>query len=286
MAEPGADLGGVARLLCRWLRVPEAPEPPGGEGLLTFRAGKQWFRYRMVLWAVMRFWTLMIFLWLGGVVMTITLGIASKVAPAPEDQTTLGMTAQQRRKQALVKKVDPAVVRTIVVVVVGLLASAYLAHAWLTYVLARLDYELRYYMVTDRSLRIREGVWWVREMTVSFANVQNVSILRGPLQQMCGVADVVVETAGGGGATDGRTQNQHMAVFRGVENAESLKELIMTRQRQHRDAGLGEGPSVLAPAAPVTSAAALSGDALAVLRELRDEARAFRAAAERRTTSA
>ena len=63
----------------------------------------------------------------------------------------------------------------------------------------KLDYELRWYLITDRSLRIREGIWSVREITLTFANVQNVSVTQGPVQRLFGVSEVVVETAGGGG---------------------------------------------------------------------------------------
>lgn len=41
----------------------------------------------------------------------------------------------------------------------------------LIYTLARLDYELRWCIVTDRSLRIREGIASVRESTMTFANI-------------------------------------------------------------------------------------------------------------------
>ncbi|HET7537279.1 MAG TPA: hypothetical protein VFJ90_12545, partial [Candidatus Didemnitutus sp.] len=48
---------------------------------------------------------------------------------------------------------------------------AYLVQIPITYAVRRLDYEMRWYMVTDRSLRIRHGVWRVSESTMSFANI-------------------------------------------------------------------------------------------------------------------
>src|SRR5205814_3372587 len=87
----------------------------------------------------------------------------------------------------------------------------------------RLDYEKRWYLVTDRSLRIREGVVNVREMTVNFANIQNISISQGPLQRLLRIADLRVDTAGGGGGRAANThhaaQNLHTAWFRGIDNA-------------------------------------------------------------------
>ena len=52
----------------------------------------------------------------------------------------------------------------------------------LTFALVRLDYELRWYIVTDRSLRIREGVTSLRESTMTFANIQHIAVRQGPLQ--------------------------------------------------------------------------------------------------------
>ena len=38
----------------------------------------------------------------------------------------------------------------------------------------------------------------MHETTISFENVQNVEVRQGPLQRYFGIADVVVQTAGGG----------------------------------------------------------------------------------------
>jgi len=42
--------------------------------------------------------------------------------------------------------------------------AAFAFEAVLGWMIVRLDYELRYYVVTDRSIRIREGAWTVREI--------------------------------------------------------------------------------------------------------------------------
>lgn len=51
-----------------------------------------------------------------------------------------------------------------------------------SYLLQRLNYELSWYIVTDRSLRIRIGIWIVEEITMTFDNIQNLRITAGPLQ--------------------------------------------------------------------------------------------------------
>ena len=124
---------------------------------------------------------------------------------------------------------------------------SFVGQAALTYFSLRLNYEMRWYKVTDRSLRIRAGVWSVHEMTMTFANVQNISITQGPLERLFGIADVRVETAGGGGGHggphgkgDGFGANLHTAVFRGVDDAEEIRDLMLARLRRVRGAGLGD----------------------------------------------
>ena len=94
------------------------------------------------------------------------------------------------------------------------------------------------YMITDTSLRIREGLIVVRERTMTFANIQNLSICQGPLQRLLGIADLKVRTAGGGGGQgQGQGQaektgsaNMHLGYFRGVDNAAEIRELAHDRR--------------------------------------------------------
>ena len=81
---------------------------------------------------------------------------------------------------------------------------------------------------------------------MTFANIQNIGIEQGPLERFFGIADLKVDTAGGGGAVPGRGGKQqmanslHSARFRGVDNAEAIKLLMQQRLHGARDAGLGD----------------------------------------------
>ena len=163
----------------------------------------------------------------------------------------------------------------------------YLAQIPVTYGVRRLDYEMRWYMVTDRSLRLRHGVWRVSESTMSFANIQQVVVNQGPLQRLLGLADVRVQSAGGGGGktSEGRTSDDddmHLGLFRHVTNATEIRDLILGRLRMYRHTGLGD-PDEHAPAAATPPHAAGSvtadpRDALAAAHEVLAEARALRSA--------
>jgi membrane protein YdbS with pleckstrin-like domain len=170
--------------------------------------------------------------------------------------------------------------------IVGL--SAYLLQLPLTYAVRRLDFEMRWYVVTDRSLRIRTGVWSVQESTMSFANLQQVEVSQGPLQRLLGLADVKVQSAGGSDNPHGKPQDDlHTGHFHGVDNAHEIRDLIQDRLRRFRESGLGDPEearqSALAaaqhhaaniPPAPAADDAGV----LAAARELAAEAKALRVA--------
>jgi len=145
----------------------------------------------------------------------------------------------------------------------------------LGYFLIHLDYDLRYYVFTDRSLRVREGAWTVQEKTLTYANVQNLHLHQGPLQRLFGIRDLRVDTAGGGGTMkDGKTMGKgHNVTVAGVENARELRDQVLTHMRT---AGKGSG---LGDPDDETGGGGLADPAvLAALRAVAAEARALREA--------
>jgi membrane protein YdbS with pleckstrin-like domain len=109
-----------------------------------------------------------------------------------------------------------------------------------------LDYTQRWYMVTDRSLRLRSGLLGIQEATMSFANLQQVSVHQGPLQRLLNLADVHVESAGGGAGQEHGSEgdSMHRSSFHAVENAIEIRDLILARLQRFRQAGLGEPDDV------------------------------------------
>jgi membrane protein YdbS with pleckstrin-like domain len=157
----------------------------------------------------------------------------------------------------------------------------YVVQLPLTYLVARLEYELRWYMVTDRSLRIRHGVWKISESTMSFANIQQVVVSQGPFQRLLGLADVKVQSAGGGDAygenKHGTEDDMHHGLFHSVTNAPEIRDLILDRLRRFRESGLGD-PDEKSPAPQPPRAVPPtidSADLLAAIRDLAAETRAL-----------
>ena len=235
----------------RLLRIPHDPAPPPGDegSARVFRAAPAYLKYRTVVWAIGAAASLIVgAIFLGG----LNLGVASD-------------------------RHVPGFVRAFVFAMSAFVFLLIVLRALFAFAVLRLDYEKRWYVVTDRSLRIREGVLNVREMTVMFANIQNVSVMQGPIQRPLGIADLQVETAGGGSARANEKQlgpNLHVAWFRGIDNAEEVKQLIQERLRALKDSGLGHREEM--PRAPASAPALLDA-----LRAVHAEARGLREAAAR-----
>jgi len=242
----------LKRIALHLLKIPEAPpEEPSGthESVVVFRASPRYLTY------------LMIPMWITVAMAGFGLFVAD---------TVVAVFLLQKGLAWLSAVVWAAAALLIVV------------KAVVFYVTTRLNYEMRWYIVTDRSLRIREGVWLVREVTLTFANVQNLNIMQGPLQRYFGISDLIVETAGGGtGGGPGQGMAlAHHGVLRGIENAPEVRDRIQNLLRAYRASGLGDPDEKRVAGAPEAGPAAPDGEFVEVLRTMRDEAKKLRVAVE------
>jgi membrane protein YdbS with pleckstrin-like domain len=221
----------IFRAWCeRLLRIPAEPAPPPGDGgsACVFRAAPAYLKYQVALWCIGN----------GVTVLAMLVGLLLFLSAAVQINGNRGGGA--------------LLVKSLVVSVALLVFLLLIVRAIFSLAVLRLNYDKRWYVVTDRSLRVREGVMTVREMTVTFANIQNVSVVQGPIQRALGISDLKVETAGGGSARPNEDQvgpNLHTAWFRGIDNAEEVRELIQQRLRALKDTGLGHREEI-SPAAP------------------------------------
>lgn len=227
------------------LRVPARPQaPPGDHGdVLTFRASPRYFGYRAALWAIKQTATLCALV-AGVIFFRIALNVGSLA----------GLSGWW--------------------LLVELLAwTLFLVQLPISFMVMRLDFEMRWYLLTDRSLRIREGTVFVHEKTLTYANIQNISIRKNPLQRLFGLATVAVQAAGGGSGSSehggsGLGRHTHEARFEGVDNSDTIREILRQRIRQYRDSGLGDLDDVGEDAG--------ASPALLAARSLLEEARALR----------
>jgi membrane protein YdbS with pleckstrin-like domain len=134
-----------------------------------------------------------------------------------------------------------------------------------------LRYDTTWYVLSDRSLRIRRGIWIIRETTITFENVQNVTVRQGPLQRLFDIADVLVDTAGGGGGASAQQHGgqapAHQGLVEGIADAPAIRDLLTAKMRASKSAGLGDEANGL-PKRHV----AWTTEHIATLREIRDAA--------------
>ena len=311
------------------MRVPHEPDAPWGAPGSTqvFRAGKNYLKLRLLGWGLTQlivlagiiFWAVV----LRDVEATARAEQQSQTAPPPPltpqnfaERVTNGVstitapTPQNRKKirvhlngwdgfrRALVELalVLPSWAFPVIWVVKLIGFAIYLAQIPFTFALRRLDYELRWYIVTDRSLRIRTGLVRLQESTMSFANLQQVEVKQDPIQRLLGLTDVHVQSAGGGGhdPSKGKSEDSlHTGIFHSVDNAKEIRDLILERLRRFRQAGLGDPDdhhdtaSVNGMRSAFTPAGAMAeprnatpAATLAAAREVLAEARALRQLAQ------
>lgn len=205
-------MSGWRGLVLRLMRVPPEPATPPGEGTRVFRAGRNYFRYKLVTWLVGQLAAV------AGLVFAFWMATNLRATGAPQ---------------------------SVMVAIEVFGAIVFAIQLPFSLIVTVLDFEMRWYIVTDRSLRIREGITSVREKTMTFANIQNIVVRQGPLQRLLGIADVEVRNAGGGSGDEqqhkkGVGDPVHVGYFRGVDNADAIRDLLLAGVRRQRDAGLGD----------------------------------------------
>lgn len=282
----------LRQMLARWLKVPPEPQAPAGSPgtVRVFRASERYFRLKQAIW-------------FGKQLLLVAFAIVFAVVlhhawvdgriRLPEGHSLQDPTVRWVAGGVLVLHLLPLIIE--------LISMPF------TYALAWLDYDQRWYITTDRSLRIREGVWRVREMTLTFANIQQMTIRQNPIQRVFGISDLVVTTAGGGsgGGAGGigepghhGAEPVHTGVLRGVEKPEELRDWILQRMQSLKDSGLGDPDDLehrdpflrsvgMGQAEPVMisgpASAAVAMDMVHAARSLAEEARALRRVLDRET---
>ena len=266
--------------LLRGLKVPHDPAAPAGApgSLRIFRAGRNYYRLNFWLWAAKHGAALVLFV----IILMFFHQVTHHELARWQDRAEARGKAGQVHLIGFLNQYSWCLPAFECV-----FFSFALLQLPFSYALIRLDFEQRWYLVTDRSLRIRSGIWNVREMTLSFANVQQITLKQGPLQRLLGLSDLVVTTAGGGGSSVAAQPGQqshswHTGILHAVENANEIRDLIQDRLRRLKSSGTGDHDD---PEPTAISSRALAdvpptspepAPVLAAARELLAEIRALR----------
>jgi membrane protein YdbS with pleckstrin-like domain len=220
---------GIWGVLTKWFRVPSAPPSlpvQPGEQLQSLRPSQGFLRYLKF-----KFWLALVFI---------------------DVALLIGWLSITLARPAIGLWIAPVAI--LIIVLPDIIA----------YVAIHLRYDTTWYVLTQRSIRIRRGIWLIQETTITFENIQNVSMDSGPLERWFGIANVIVDTAGGGPAKDhdGKSMaNPHRGVIEGVDSAPEIRNLILKRIRRSRSSGVGDEPA---------QGQGWGSQHIAVLREIRD----------------
>jgi len=250
----------VWQVLTGVFKVPtEPPQLPCDPGVVAeaFQPSRNFLRY-LKFWFWMLMWipdVLILFLWIVVLTISVPLGVVLTVP-------------------ALILAIVPDI---------------------FVYVALHLRYDTTWYAMSNRSLRIRRGIWVINEVTITFENIQNVTVSQGPLQRFFGIADVVVQTAGGGSSMpQAGGSASHVALIEGMADAAGIRDRILQRVRKSTGAGLGDerhldrpqlpqlpqlhgaGPDRPVGTQPVCPVCSWSQAHVLALREVRDGVRALR----------
>jgi len=239
MPDAAAPISRMEQWVLDLLLVPAAPQPPEGSpgSIQVFHAGRNFYTFGLILWALGN---------AGFFVFLVLLDFAGFQVVAPL----------------------PHWVRLSWNVLIWFDLLAFASTLPVTFLAQQLNYKLRWYMVTDRSLRIRSGIFSMQELTMTFSNIQEIRVSANPLQNLLGISTVEVQSAGGG---SDHGDSGHIGRFEGVSNANQIRDLMVDRLRQYRDSGLGEAAK---PATPT--------DSLEAAHHVLTEVRALRHAHEAR----
>jgi membrane protein YdbS with pleckstrin-like domain len=225
---------GIWGVLTRWFRVPEHPPTLPvlpGETLQSFRPSEGFLRYLKL-----KFW-LMVVMWGVGVV------VAWSSFTIARPRTAIWLA--------------PLVLALTIVPQV------------FSYLAIHLRYDTTWYVLSQRSLRVRSGIWTISEATITFENIQNVTVESGPIERYFNIGNVMVDTAGGGASgkeSHGKgSGNLHRGILAGVSNAAEIRQLILGRLSQSKVTGLGDEARA--------TGAAWTAEHLSTLREIRDALR-------------
>ena len=133
-----------------------------------------------------------------------------------------------------------------------------------------LEKHTRSYLVTDRGIQLREGVWQLHELNMRWSQIEDVTLKQRFWQRWFNIADVVVRSAGGSSSSEDERQSKaHTAVFRDIAQPAAFRDLLRSRINA----------TLAAPAQPAlepSSSTPAPATALSAAQQLLEEMRALR----------
>ena len=120
------------------------------------------------------------------------------------------------------------------------------------------------YRFDEEGVSSSWGILFRREVVLTYARIQDIHLSRNIFERWLGIGTVQIQTAAGSASAE--------LSIEGTEKFEEIRDFLYSRMR---------GGDRVKPAAPAVAPAA-GGEAVALLKEIREDLRAVREAVERR----
>lgn len=127
------------------------------------------------------------------------------------------------------------------------------------------------YRFDDEGVSASWGLLFRREIYLTYKRIQDIHVTRGLLERWLGIATVQIQTAAGSAGAE-------LEVV-GVDDHEAVRDFLYRHMRGHEGAGASASAPVMPVPVPESSGV---GDAVSLLRAIRDDLDATRRALEGR----
>jgi putative membrane protein len=114
--------------------------------------------------------------------------------------------------------------------------------------------------LTDRSLKLRKGIFIRTEKTVPLDKITDLGFVQGPVMRALGLESISVETAGQSGPGS-------LVSVIGIENARGFRDQVLAQREIYLRAGPADNAN---PASQPVTVAAIDAPHAALLSEIRD----------------
>lgn len=120
------------------------------------------------------------------------------------------------------------------------------------------------YTFDEEGIHMRVGIFFRREVNLTYARIQDIHLSSGLLQRWLGLADIQIQTASGSADAE--------LVIEGFKEYEAIRDFLYTRMRGYNAAATER------PTEPLATSGDPNAEMISLLRTIRDELRQTREA--------
>lgn len=255
----------------RTLKVPSGPLDSNGEPLIrAFNPAPRYAGYRLCRWVFTQL----------GIFIPYALFLLPRELHGFLDQIGFGWIQHMNYQSQWQENMPHLLELPVKLLTVG----GYILQLVFSFVFTFLSAKSQSYLLTDHSLRIRRGLWFHQQITLSLKNIQQVRYSQNLLQRLWGIGSLEVRTAGGGATGKKGKKDEdksHTGELEGLLDPIELRELLNSTIK---DASSEKKPSPTSTSQPPALVSPTPSGLSQAIEELMQTSQALRADINRRIT--